>query len=225
MNGEYTPFCYGWIKISASIEVSVARKFNVQPFLWDRPPGTEHERVRGILFEYIEGNTLANIQITPQIVNDIRSGLKGLHNASIAHGDVRASNILVQGNRVKWIDLSASLTMPHIRISKQKLREIQAFERQDLEIGFALLSSVRFFVYALFIEYMRLTEPASHESRNVCCWLVAYRHVFSQRSSYIIWLNKAHLVFPSALRLSISSESFFTTTTATATATANVAAN
>lgn len=66
MNGIYTPFCFGWIEVPTEIEVHVARAYGVYQSLWDRPPGAEHERVRGILYKYIDGETLANVQITPQ---------------------------------------------------------------------------------------------------------------------------------------------------------------
>lgn len=72
----------------------LARAFDVQQFLWDRPPGAENERVRGILYEYIDGKMLANVQITPQMAEDIRVGLKRLHDAFLAHGDIRTSNII-----------------------------------------------------------------------------------------------------------------------------------
>lgn len=144
LNGICTPFCYGWIEVPTEIEVHLARAFRVYQFLWDRPPGAENERVRGILYEYIDGETLANVQITSQIAEDIRVKLKGLHDASLAHGDIRASNIVVQGDRSRWLDLSVAKTIPHIRIKKQDLESIQQLERKYLEIGLALLSTVRF---------------------------------------------------------------------------------
>lgn len=57
-------------------------------FLWDSLPGAEHERVRGILYKYIDSETLANVQITPKMAEEIRTGLKRLHDASLAHGDI-----------------------------------------------------------------------------------------------------------------------------------------
>lgn len=95
----------------------MARHFNVQSLLWDRSSTTQHKRVRGILFDYIKSNTLSNVRLTSQIVDGICSGLGGLHSISIANGDIRASNILVQVDRIKWIDSIASITTPHIRIS------------------------------------------------------------------------------------------------------------
>jgi serine/threonine protein kinase len=141
-NGKFTPFCYGWITVPTGVEIYVARKFNIQPFLWDRPPNAHNERVRAILFEWVDGEALSDVQITSEIANQIRTALKGLHQASIAHGDIRAPNILVNDNRVYLIDLNASLTLPHITISAQKLKEFQERELRDLEIGFALLSEV-----------------------------------------------------------------------------------
>jgi serine/threonine protein kinase len=85
---------------------------------------------------------LSQVQINSEIANQIRTALKGFHQASIAYGDIRAPNILVNDNRVYLIDLSASLTPPHIKIPAQKLKELQERELRDLEIGFALLSEV-----------------------------------------------------------------------------------
>ena len=78
------------------------------------------KRVRAILFEWVDGEVLSEVQINSEIANQIRTALKGLHQASIAHGDIRAPNILVNDNRVYLIDLNASLTLPHITISAQK---------------------------------------------------------------------------------------------------------
>lgn len=180
MNGVYTPFCFGWIEVPTEIEVYVARAYGVYQFLWDRPPGAEHERVRGILYEYIDGETLANVQITPQMAEGIRAGLKGLHDASLAHGDIRASNIIVQSDQSKWLDLSVAKTIPHIRIMKQDLESIQVLERKELEIGFALLSTVRLDPYPSLVKYMKLTELVTCESRSLCCRSITHRHIFYQ---------------------------------------------
>lgn len=152
MNGIYTPFCYGWIEISSEIEMLVARAFDLHPLRWDRPPGAENERVRGILYEYIDGETLNNVKITTQMAEEIRNGLKGLHAASMAHEDPRSSNIIVRGDRPIWLDLSVARTIPHIKMTEQELRGIQEREREDLEIGFVLLSTVRLDSGYLFSE-------------------------------------------------------------------------
>lgn len=142
-NGTHTPFCYGWIEVPCIIETYVARKYNVQPFCWDRPPGAEQERIQGILYEYLDGKTLANVHLTPQIADDTRTALTGLHNATVAHGDIRPSHILVEAGRVRLLDLSTSKSMPHIRLSKDDLKNIQKMEQLELEVGFSLLSEVR----------------------------------------------------------------------------------
>jgi serine/threonine protein kinase len=141
----------------------VARKFNIQPFLWDRPPDASHMRVRAILFEWVDGKKLSQVQINSGIANQIRAALKGLHQASIAHRDIRAANILIHDNLVYLIDLNASLTFPHIKISTRKLKEIQESELRGLEIGFALLSEV----------------PINQ--RVLCCRYVTHRPVISRR--------------------------------------------
>ena len=139
MNGRYTPICYGWTTISTRAEIHIARRFGMQ--LWDRPPGTS-ERIRGILYEYIEGNTILETQITYQIAQDIRIALKAIHSASIAHRDLRGSNILIRKDQVRLIDFSHSCSMPHIRITKGILREIQEDERLKLEAGLSFLLEV-----------------------------------------------------------------------------------
>ncbi|MCJ1231420.1 hypothetical protein MMC12_008097 [Toensbergia leucococca] len=88
MNGVYTAFCYGWMKASVSVENHVAFKYDIPRASWDRPPGAEDKHVRGIIYEYVCGGTLADVQLTPQIVKNVRAGLRGLHTASIAHGDI-----------------------------------------------------------------------------------------------------------------------------------------
>ena len=142
MNGIYSPFCYGWIEVPTDTEKAVAKKFHIPSFLWDRYPETEHDRVRGILFEYIRGDLLSQVPITLQTANDLRAGLQEIHRASIAHGDMRASNILVRDGHVRWIDFSASWSMPHVTISAARLEKLQENERLDLEVGFAFLSKV-----------------------------------------------------------------------------------
>lgn len=159
-NGKVTPFCHGWIDVPLEVEIYVARKFNVQPFLWDRPPEAKDEPVRGILFDYFEGSCLYQIQLYPGIANDIRAALRELHYASIAHGDVRPSNILgnSSNNRVNFVDLSDSVAMPHIKITAQELNERQSNELRDLEAGFALLSEVTSPPRCLFTSVARETK-------------------------------------------------------------------
>lgn len=78
-NGKFTPFCYGWITIPTWVEKYVARKFNIQPFLWDRPPHASNKSVRAILFEWVDGKMLSQVQINSETANQIRAALKGLH--------------------------------------------------------------------------------------------------------------------------------------------------
>lgn len=112
------------------------------------------------------------------MAEDIRVGLKGLHDASLAHGDIRASNIIVQGDRSRWLDLSVAKTIPHIRITKQELESIQQLERKKLEVGFALLSTVRFDPCTSLVKYMKLTELVTCESRSLCSRPINHRHTF-----------------------------------------------
>lgn len=114
------------------------------------------------------------------MAEDIRGGLKGLHDASLAHGNIRASNIIVQGDRAKWLDLGVAKTIPHIRITKQDLERIQELERKKLEIGFALHSTVRLDPCTSLVKYMKLTELVTCESRSLCCRSITHRHTFYQ---------------------------------------------
>jgi serine/threonine-protein kinase RIO1 len=56
---------------------------------------------------------LSQVQINLEIANQTRTTLKGLHQASIVHGDIRAASILVDNNWVYLIDLNVSITLPH----------------------------------------------------------------------------------------------------------------
>ncbi|RFU30269.1 hypothetical protein B7463_g6065, partial [Scytalidium lignicola] len=150
LNGKLTPFCYGWILVPTEVEIYVAKKFNVQSFLWDRPPDATNERVRAILFEWVDGKMLSQVHLTSHIANQTRNTLKELHQASIAHSDIRAANILAnKEDRVYLIDLNSSLILspenssPKQKISQErKLKEAQENDLRDLEIGFALLSQL-----------------------------------------------------------------------------------
>ncbi len=178
MNGVYTPFCFSLIEIPTKIEVYLAWAYGVYQFLWDRPPRAEHERVLGIVNEYINGETLVNVQITPQLAEGICAGLKELHDAFLAYGDIRTSNIIVQSDKSKWLDLSMAKTIPHIRIMKQDLESIRVLERKELEIGFAFLSPVRLDPYPSLVKYMKLTELVTCESRSLYCSSITHRHIF-----------------------------------------------
>ncbi|KAL6240396.1 hypothetical protein RBB50_012678 [Rhinocladiella similis] len=142
LNGQILPFCYGWTDIPDAIELEVALRFGIQPFLWDRPENVEHQQIRGILYEWVDGRPLTQIKLTSDIAKQARKLLKALHDVEILHGGIAASNFLVEESRQKvhLIDLSASITLPHISISKQELQDRQQKERLALEVGFSLLS-------------------------------------------------------------------------------------
>ena len=141
-NGQILPFCYGWIDIPDALELQVAAKFGIQPFLWDRPESVEHQQIRGILYEWVDGRPLTQIKMTSDIANQARKLLKALHDVEILHGGVAASNFLVEesSQKVHLIDLSASISLPHISISKQEFQDRQQKERLALEVEFSLLS-------------------------------------------------------------------------------------
>ncbi|OAG44499.1 hypothetical protein AYO21_01495 [Fonsecaea monophora] len=144
LNGQITPFCYGWVKIPARAEIHLSRKFEIHPFTWNRPPSAADQDIPGILFEWIDGHPLWRIRPSRDIADQIRAKLKALHGAQVAHGDLRASNILVQSleSKAYLVDLSASITHPHIRFSLEKIQENQRDEAQGLETGLALLSQI-----------------------------------------------------------------------------------
>ena len=93
-----------------------------------------NQRVQAILFEWVDSKMLIEAQINSEIADQTRTALKGLHQASTAHSDIRAANVLVRDNKVYLVDLNASLTLPHVRISAQKLKEIQESELQILKL-------------------------------------------------------------------------------------------
>lgn len=113
--------------------------------MWERPGGCS-QNVRAILFEWVDGQPLTKIAMSSSIADQARTKLKALRGAGISHGDLAASNFLVQAQapnlKVYLVDLSASITFPHIRISLQKLKEIQQKETHLLEAGFVLLSKI-----------------------------------------------------------------------------------
>jgi serine/threonine protein kinase len=148
LSGHITPACYGWTDIPAAVEIHVAEKFYIHPLVWDRPASASNQKIRGILFEWIDGQPISQVPMSSDIADQARAKLKALHQSGIAHGDLAASNILVQvetedpNSKVHLIDLSASITLPHIRFSPEELTKIQQKEIHGLEVGFALLSRI-----------------------------------------------------------------------------------
>ena len=142
-NGQILPSCYGWTEIPHDVELQVASRFGIQSFLWDRPENVEHQQIRGILYEWVDGRPLTQIRMTSDIANQARKLLKALHDVGILHGGVAASNFLVEesNQKVHLIDLSASITHPHISISQEELKKRQQKERLELEVGFSCLSA------------------------------------------------------------------------------------
>ncbi|KAL1861195.1 hypothetical protein Plec18170_001710 [Paecilomyces lecythidis] len=138
LNGRFTPFCHGWAYVSVELELEVACRFNVQPFLWDRPRGKENDRVQAILFDWISGHMLYDVPLTRKLADQLRSALSGLHSASMAHQDIRAPNILVSRheNRAYFIDLDSSTALPNTFFSQEDLAAFQDLDCRNLEIGF-----------------------------------------------------------------------------------------
>lgn len=123
----------------------MARRFDIQPFLWERTPATSRDHIRGILFEFLEGKTLSRSPIAHDkvIADKIRLALRGLHISSIAHGDVTGHNIIVSEDKVKFVDLGSSTTLPHIQVSAAGLQQLQEKDQRFLEIGLSLRFSIR----------------------------------------------------------------------------------
>lgn len=142
-NGVYTPFCHGWIEVPKVVEDYVAKKFRIFDFLWDRPPQSQ-DQVRGILFDYINGKNISGVKLGSDIVNALRNHVKQIHESSIVHGDIMASNILVtEEGRPYLIDFSSSITLPHPSFRSQNLenfRKRQERDLEDLEVGITFLS-------------------------------------------------------------------------------------
>ncbi|OAL22043.1 hypothetical protein AYO20_11279 [Fonsecaea nubica] len=95
-NGHITTFCYGWIDVPCSVELHVPSQFGIQPVLWDKPADVDHQQVRGILLEWVDGRPPTQIVMTSNIANQARKLLKALHGVGILHGGVAASNLLVE---------------------------------------------------------------------------------------------------------------------------------
>ena len=186
-NGRFTSFCYSWITVSTSVELCVARKFNIQLFLWNQPSDASNEKVWAIVFEYIDGKMLSQTQITSEIANQICSTLRELHEASILHCDIRASNILVNNNWVYFVDLSVSTTIPHIKISVQELKELQEKKLQNLEIEFVFLSEI---CIDNCLNIKINLSPDTNQLRCMRCRYVTHWSVFS----HDLWLDKTPLV-------------------------------
>ena len=140
-NNRFTSFCYDWIMISTLLELYVTRKFNVQLFLWNWS-FISHEKVWIIMFDYVDDKMLSQIQINSDIANQTHAVLRELHQTSILHDDIRASNILVSNNWINFIDLNVSLAMSHIKILAWELKKLQEREFQKLEIEFVLLFKI-----------------------------------------------------------------------------------
>ncbi|OAP63518.1 hypothetical protein AYL99_02745 [Fonsecaea erecta] len=144
LNGRITPFCYGWIEVSKSAELQVAKRFDIHPFPWNRPDSARDQKIRGILFEWKEGKPLSQVPINANIAAQARASLRALHSAQITHGALAAANFLVRGEspnqQVCLLDLSASISLPHVKFSEEDLKDIQQQELLLLEVAFELLS-------------------------------------------------------------------------------------
>lgn len=147
LNGKIFRFCYGWIDVPEYAEIEVAKRFNIQPYLWERPDSAKAQRVRGILFDWVDGETLSPTSITCSIASHARALLGQLHRAHILWGGgLGRANFLVERSNpgqpiLHLLDLSASITIPHVKFSVEQLEQMQQEELQLLEVGLALLSS------------------------------------------------------------------------------------
>ncbi|OQV10138.1 hypothetical protein CLAIMM_14180 [Cladophialophora immunda] len=142
LNGQILPFCYGQIDVPTAAEIQVAKRFNIQPFLWNRPENLCDQKVRGMLFDWVDAKSLTQTTISSNVADQARKLVKALHSAGIAHNDLAASNFLAQDQTLYLIDLSSSVTLPHIKVSAQELERRQRKDIQSLEVGLALLSKI-----------------------------------------------------------------------------------
>jgi len=96
---------------------------------------------------WAEGQFLSLVLISSNLADQARTKLKALPEGGIAYNNLAASNILVQAQdphpRVHLIDLSASITLPHVQFSPSQVKATQQKVIQLLEVGFALLSKLR----------------------------------------------------------------------------------
>jgi len=95
---------------------------------------------------WAEGQFLSLVLISSNLADQARTKLKALPEGGIAYNNLAASNILVQAQdphpRVHLIDLSASITLPHVQFSPSQVKATQQKVIQLLEVGFALLSKL-----------------------------------------------------------------------------------
>lgn len=141
-NGLHTPTCHGWVEVPQEVEVQIARKFDIPVFLWDRPPGSQ-DPVRGILFDFVEGVDISEVNLTPEIAASLRCHLQQIHDCGIAHGDIQGQNILVTQHGPCFLDFGSSITLPHPSFPPHLMPNFEErLQRdfRDLEIGVAMLA-------------------------------------------------------------------------------------
>jgi serine/threonine protein kinase len=141
-NGILTPTCHGWMEVAKEVEEQIAQEFDVPVILWDRPHGSL-DPVRGILFDFIEGMEISEVDLTPEIVALLRCNLQEIHDCGIAHGDIRAQNVLSTSHGPCFLDFSSSITLPHPNFPPglmPNFEERLQRDFRDLEIGIAILS-------------------------------------------------------------------------------------
>ncbi|KAI9772603.1 MAG: hypothetical protein M1839_002416 [Geoglossum umbratile] len=139
VNGTFAPFCHGSVVIDGALELMLGR-LNPEHGDWNRQPGQDNEYVKGILTEFFDGMELAGVELTREIVGDVRDGIERMNKIGIVHGDVFSKNVLVSvDRRVVWIDFSASWALPHI-VDDVKYQNRRRSDRRSVEWMFHVLS-------------------------------------------------------------------------------------
>ncbi|PGH05725.1 hypothetical protein AJ79_06742 [Helicocarpus griseus UAMH5409] len=96
-------------------------------FGWRRREDTLEDPIRGLIFEYIEGQNIDKAYITEAAAKSLRDQLNHLHSLDIGHGDLFPRNIMVSNDgRALLIDFSSAKIYPHIMF---KLHEREIFEK------------------------------------------------------------------------------------------------
>ena len=133
-NGHFLAHCHGWIKIPQRVTKKVACDLARRGSVLEQPLSTDG-RLRGILFDYIEGNDLSGTAVDTKSIAKIKRCVAALHDCGVTHGDLNPSNIrLTKEGRVFLLDLGSSMTFPHPTFCENKTREQEEFgKRKDID--------------------------------------------------------------------------------------------
>ncbi|KAK2882696.1 hypothetical protein FQN49_000095 [Arthroderma sp. PD_2] len=174
LSGVVGPECYGWLTLDGDQEHYLSRKpWGVHE--WHRRVDTANDPIRGLLLEYIEGQTLDKAYITPIEAQSLRDQLKHLHSMDIAHGDFYLRNIMVSKDgrvqgRAVLIDFSSAILWPYSPTIRKREKFLSYIKNEK-----ATLELILFRLQQLKRHHgVKLTEAQSEEEafgRRVSEWM------------------------------------------------------